>query len=217
MKCQCDVYWEKEMTDVKVFAMYLPQFHETKENSLFWGEGFTDWVSVKKATPLFSGHKQPQIPLNGYYDLSLEEDILNQVEIANQYGVSGWGIYHYWFNSQQRTLTKPAEIILKNKNWNIPFFFAWDNISWKRTWSKLKGNDWAPSNENESKNKGPEILIEYKLGGKSDWDLHFSYLLPYFKDDRYVKKQQKPLFLIFHYSDAILKMAERWNSLANYA
>lgn len=48
--------------DVKILAMYLPQFHEVPENSKFWGKGFTDWVSVKKASPLFKGHKQPQIP-----------------------------------------------------------------------------------------------------------------------------------------------------------
>ena len=41
--------------DVKILAMYLPQFHEVPENSKFWGKGFTDWVSVKKASPLFKG------------------------------------------------------------------------------------------------------------------------------------------------------------------
>ncbi|MFN2927373.1 glycoside hydrolase family 99-like domain-containing protein [Lachnospiraceae bacterium YH-ros2228] len=33
------------------------------------GGGFTDWVSVKAARPLFDGHEQPNVSLNGnYYD-----------------------------------------------------------------------------------------------------------------------------------------------------
>ena len=52
---------------VKVIATYLPQFHETKENSEWWGEGYTDWVAVKKSMPLFSAHQQPRIPLDENY------------------------------------------------------------------------------------------------------------------------------------------------------
>lgn len=206
------------MSDVKVFAMYLPQYHEIEENSRFWGKGFTDWISVKKADSLFDGHVQPQVPLNEfYYDLSHKEAIKWQADLARKYGVEGWGIYHYWFNSEKCMLTKPAEIILENKDIQMPFFFAWDNASWKRTWSKLKGNAWAP-NEDEMDKKietnGPEILIEYRLGLERDWENHFNYLLPYFKDRRYVNKDNKPLFLIYNYSNEILKMIDFWNQLA---
>ena len=42
---------------------FLPQFHEIKENNEWWGEGFTDWVNVKKAKPLYKNHIQPNILL----------------------------------------------------------------------------------------------------------------------------------------------------------
>ena len=71
----------KEKT--KIVAMYLPQFHEIPENNLFWGEGFTDWISVRQAEPLFEGHIQPKEPLNdNYYDLSNAEILKWQAGLA---------------------------------------------------------------------------------------------------------------------------------------
>lgn len=201
----------------KIYSMYLPQFHVIEENSKFWGEGFTDWVTVKKAEPLFEGHAQPKVPLNdNYYDLSEKRCLEEQVQIAKRYGVDGWGIYHYWFNNEQCLLTKPVELLLGDKTLNIPFFFAWDNASWKRTWSKLAGNDWSPiqDSENVQKREGPEILIEYKIGAEKDWEKHFNYLLPFFKDSRYIKHDKRPLFLIYNYSEKISQMVEYWEKLA---
>ena len=202
---------------VKILAMYLPQYHVIPENSQFWGEGFTDWVTVKKATPLFDGHIQPFEPYNDYYyDLSEKSSIKWQIELAKKNNVYGFGIYHYWFSNTKNLLTKPAEIILSDQELDIPFFFAWDNANWRRSWSKFRGNAWAPLEDSKQDRSSEEssILIKYELGEEPDWENHFNYLLPFFKDKRYIKTENKPLFEIFNYSDQIYKMAAYWDKLA---
>ena len=199
----------------KIIAMYLPQYHETRENNELWGKGFTDWESVKKAQPLFEGHHQPQVPLNqNYYDLTDPDTIRWQAKLAKEYGVYGFGIYHYWFSNEKVLLTKPAEILLNHPDIDIPFLFAWDNISWRRTWSKLKGNAWSPLRDADKNKKGPEILVEYKLGDEEEWEKHFEYLLPYFRDPRYIKHQGKPVFVMFHYDENVFRMEQYWDDLA---
>jgi hypothetical protein len=170
----------------KVFCMYLPQYHEIPENNSFWGQGFTDWIAVKKALPLFEGHQQPKLPLyNNYYDLEDISSIKWQVELATKSGVDGFVIYHYWFSKEKNVLQKPAENILHNKDIKISFFFAWDNASWKRTWSACYGNDWSPvfDNLDSKENSDNGILLELKYGEESDWEIHFNYLLQFFSDD----------------------------------
>ncbi len=205
----------KNMT--KVIAMYLPQYHRIPENDLWWGNGYTDWKAVKEAKPLFSGHEQPKIPRKKeYYDLSNLEAIRNQVQMANDYEVYGFGIYHYWFSSKQVLLDTPTRLLSQNKDINTHFFLMWDNGSWKRTWSNVKfSNSWAPLYENN--NDGPEILAELIYGDEEEWEKHFNYLLPFFEDERYIKIDDKPLFGIFNQdndSETLKKMFEYWNKLA---
>ena len=202
----------------KIIAMYLPQFHCIPENDEFWGKGFTDWVTVRKAKPLYKGHNQPKKPLaERYYDLSVKEDVAWHAKIAKQYGIYGFGIYHYWFNTEKNLLTKPAQIILENLDIDINYYFAWDNTSWIRSWSNVKehGNAWAPAQDVMHNKKGaPTTLVKYEIGGETDWEKHFMYLLPYFRDCRYIKIGNKPMFTIFHYSSAISQMCELWEILA---
>lgn len=201
--------------NVKIMAMYLPQYHEIPENNEFWGKGFTDWVTVKNATQYHHNILQPKIPQNdNYYDLTDIENIRWQVNLAKENGISGFCFYHYWFSSNKNILQTPSELFLDNKDLNISFCFAWDNAPWKRTWSKSFGNDWSPLYDNNK--TGPSELIPFKYGDREDWLKHFNYLLPFFADCRYEKKDNKPIFILWNYYEAekLIPMMKCWNEEA---
>lgn len=201
----------------KIIAMYLPQYHRIPENDLWWGEGYTDWKAVKESSKLFPDHKQPKIPWEeNYYDLSNIETLKAQAELANKFGIDGFGIYHYWFSSEQVLLDTPPKLLLKNNDIDIHYFFMWDNGNWKRTWSNVKfSNSWAPLYDKTK--KGPEILAKLDYGNEEEWKKHYEYLLPFFKDDRYIRVDGKPMFGVFNQDNdpSILKMMfDFWDKLA---
>lgn len=164
---------------LKKFAFYLPQFHEIKENNKWWGEGFTEWTNVKQAKALYKNHLQPKVPIDGYYNLLDKQTVINQTNLLHKYGIDGFIYYHYYFEGKL-LLEKPAENLLKWKDINHKFFFCWANHSWNRSWNGSK-----------------EILIEQTYGDELTWEKHFNYLLKFFMDERYEKKDNKPLFMIF--------------------
>lgn len=167
---------------IKLIPFYLPQFHTIPENDAWWGEGFTEWTNVKKALPLFNGHDQPRVPLHqNYYDLTDDETKIWQAQIARQYGVFGFCYYHYWFKGGKQLLEKPAEQMLANKAVDLPFCFCWANENWSKNWDG--GNR--------------EVIMEQDYGDQRDWEAHFAYLLPFFKDERYITVGGKPLFVIY--------------------
>lgn len=207
------------MSNVKIIAAYLPQYHEIPENNKWWGKGYTDWVAVKRSKPIYDKHNQPRVPLNdNYYSLDNVEDIRWQAKLAKQYGVYGFGIYHYWFSDEQQLLKKPAELLLENKDIDINFFFVWDNNSWvNKTWKNIKfTNQWAPQFEKEGNNDSG-ILAELKYGDELSWERHYCYLKRFFEDPRYIKDDGKPVFGIFQPTnnrEVLLKMCDYLNNLA---
>ena len=187
---------------MRILAMYLPQFHRVKENDEWWGEGFTDWIPTRDARPLCEGHYQPHIPLNGnFYDLMNKDTMLWQAELMHKYGIDGMCIYHYYFKDGRKILEKPAELLLDNKEIDMPFCFYWANESWKRSWSNVpNANIWHVDSEKKPKPGEDGLLLNQQYGNEEDWIAHFDYMLPFFKDNRYIRVDTKPLLIIYRTS-----------------
>lgn len=204
---------------MKTLAMYLPQFHKIPENDEWWGEGFTEWTAVKAARPLFEGHVQPKMPLNGnYYDLLEKKTMMWQADLMKQYGIDGQCIYHYYFKDGRKILEKPVENLLKWKDINMPFCLCWANERWARTWSISGGNSWADKFEKrKGTNQTKDVLLEQSYGREEEWKAHFEYLLPFFEDERYIKINGSPVFVIFikDLIPCLKQMVDYWKKLSH--
>lgn len=191
----------------RVIAFYLPQFHPIPENDQVWGKGFTEWVSVAQAKPLFRGHYQPKIPANlGFYDLRLPEVREQQAQLAREAGVEGFCYWHYWLGNGKQLLQRPFEEVLTTGKPDFPFCLAWANHDWTtKTWQRGKG-----------KIASQTMIAKQEYPGDVDYIAHFQYLLPAFKDKRYITVDGRPLFLIYdayNFQD-VTHFMELWRQLA---
>lgn len=164
----------------RAIAIYLPQFHPIPENDAAWGKGFTEWRNVVNAKPLFKGHYQPHLPADlGYYDLRLPEVRQAQADLAKEYGIYGFCYYHYWFNGK-RVLERPFQEVFDCGKPDFPFMLCWANENWTRVWD-------GGSNE----------IIFQQTYGEEDARSHIRTLIPYFKDKRYIRIEDKPVMAIY--------------------
>lgn len=188
---------------MRIVAFYLPQYHRIKENDEWWGEGYTEWTNVRKGRKYFFWQKQPRIPLDDrYYDLDKQfnETMSWQISIAKKYGVYGFCFYHYWFEGGKKLLEKPVERFLMDNTLSMPFCLCWANESWTRTWN---GSE-------------KEIIMKQEYGDEQEWRKHFEYLMPFFKDERYIIIENKPVLLIYR-PEIIPNLSDMlccWNNMA---
>ena len=169
--------------ELRTIAFYLPQFHPVSENDAWWGKGFTEWRNVVNARPLFKGHYQPHLPADlGFYDLRVPETREAQAQLASSHGIGGFCYYHYWFHGR-RLLHRPIDDVVRTATPRLPFCLCWANESWNRTWDHQEH----------------EVLIRQEFSVQDD-RAHIEHLLTLFSDDRYIKIDGRPLFLVYRAS-----------------
>lgn len=165
----------------KIIAAYLPQYHDFPENIRWFGKGFSEWTNTSQTIPQFIGHRQPHVPIDvGYYNLDSTDVMHRQVELAKKYGISGFCVYYYWF-SGTKLMDQPLKRILEDKNLDFPFFLFWANDDWTMQW----GNG-----------SMRETLYKSELR-PGDAQKFMDDVLPYMRDHRYIRINNKPVLLIY--------------------
>jgi len=186
--------------NARLLAFYLPQFHPIPENDKWWGPGFTEWTNVARARPLFRGHYQPRLPADlGFYDLRVAEVREQQAELARNAGIEGFVYYHYWFGGGRRLLQRPFTEVVSSRRPDFPFCLCWANETWSGVWHGASDR----------------VLVEQTYPGKQDIEEHFLALLEAFGDERHVKVDGKPLFVVYRpllLEDGV-RFIEQWREL----
>lgn len=173
--------YERKEGDPKLISFYLPQFHDFKENVKWFGRGFSEWSNSSKALPQWTGHYQPHLPIDvGFYSLEHIDIMKRQIELAKQYGIYGFCFYYYWY-SGNKIMEQPIQKFLADKSLDMPFFFFWANEDWTRLWGEGKER---------------EVLFKQELKDGDD-EKFIADILPYMKDERYIKVKNKPMLIIY--------------------
>lgn len=187
----------------RVIAYYLPQFHPIPENDKWWGKGFTEWTNVAKAKPLYKGHYQPKVPSDlGFYDLRLPEVREEQAALAKEAGIEGFCYWHYWFSHDKKLLERPFNEVLRSGKPDLPFCLGWANHSWTN-------KSWEAGTK-----KVKESTLMEMVYTEEEYLLHFQDVLPAFKDNRYIKVDGMPLFVIFDPEGLPADFIPCWRKLA---
>jgi lipopolysaccharide biosynthesis protein len=190
------------MKKIRPIAIYLPQFHPIPENDKVWGKGFTEWTNVAKAKPRFRKHYQPRLPADlGYYDLRLDEVREEQAKLAKEYAIEGFCYYHYWFNGK-RLLERPFNEIISNGKPDFNFMLCWANENWTKRWD----------------GKDEDVIAEQHYSESDDIE-HINYLINIFKDPRYIRIDNKPVFVVYksHLFPDMKKTIKLWRQEASKA
>ena len=116
----------------------------------------------------------------GYYNLENLDDLRKQVgDEARAGGVNGFAYYYYWFN-RKRVLERPLELLL-DSDVDMPFMLIWANENWTRTWDGSES----------------QILLRQDYNA-DDEDALIDDLARHFRDRRYIRVDNRPLFVIYN-------------------
>jgi lipopolysaccharide biosynthesis protein len=179
-----DLVHVRSLNRLRSLAFYLPQFHPIPENDKWWGPGFTEWTNVVKGRPQFHGHEQPHLPGDlGFYDLRLPEAREAQAALAAAHQVDGFVYYHYWFGGR-RLLERPFDEVLDSGRPDLPFALCWANENWTRRWDGLERS----------------VLVRQSYDADDD-HRHGQWLARAFADERYIRVDGNPLFLVYRAGD----------------
>jgi lipopolysaccharide biosynthesis protein len=124
------------------------------------------------------------VPANlGFYDLRVPEVRELQAELARAHGIEGFCYWHYWFHGK-RLLQRPFDEVLSSGHPDFPFCLAWANETWSRTWLGQER----------------DVLIQQTYSLEDDLE-HIRWLIPAFRDPRYLRIDARPMLLVYRPGD----------------
>ena len=186
--------------NIKPYFIYFPQFHQIPENDINFYNGYDDFKNLlllnedMNTTNLNKTLKYMETPnlneLNtNTYNLTNTSLIQRQINILEYYNLPGFAMYYYWFSKNSITnkhmiFKSVYDIFFNNIDMKKrKIFFIWANENWTGSIA-LSNADTFTKIEN--------------LYNKINIELNVSNLIDYFKNEAYLKIDNKPVFFIYH-------------------
>jgi hypothetical protein len=183
--------------NIKPYCIYFPQFHNILENDINFYENYTDVHNLEllyNSSNLFKSNIETPnknvFKINNLSDYNLvnKNIIQTQIDILEEYNLAGFAMYYYWFSkntitNQHMILKDPINIFFSDDIYckNSHIFFIWANENWS--------NNPAFGKSTHKIENTYEIL---------DIRNNINNLILYFKNEKYLKINNKPVFFIHH-------------------
>lgn len=195
---------------LRLYCIYLPQFHSTKENYTNFYPGFTDILNLEalmnnqpSEQHLSPSLKDLQLNKISDYDLIKNKDLVSrQLKLLENYNIDGFAIYYYWFSnntvSNNKMLMKEAIDNFFDESvymYDRKVYFIWANENWHGTKS---------------------IKIENKYDDVA-FSENITNLMNYFKSVNYLKINNKPVLFIYHPQYMTINELIKFNSILEFA
>lgn len=118
---------EPRTFQTQVACYWFGFYHNDSRWERELGRPFTEWELVRKTKPLFSGHKQPKIPLLGYRFDDDQKKIQEDLDLAKSHGIDAFIVDWYWYDGP--FLDAPLKHFCTSEG-GAKFSLMWANHDW---------------------------------------------------------------------------------------
>lgn len=123
----------------QVVAYNFPNYHPSPAQERFFGAGWTEWQILRDASPLFTGHHQPKIPLWGPFNEADPVWAEREIDAAANAGINVFMIDWYWYEGTQILHEQLEQGMLKARNRDrLKFAILWANLDWNNQYPPVE-------------------------------------------------------------------------------
>ena len=144
-----------------------------------------EWEGIYNAKPRFEGHRQPRVPVWGYFDESSPKMQEKIIRTATKYGVNTFIFDWYWYDGRPFLESVINNGFLKAKNCKkMKFYLMWANHTANTYWDRTEPDKskvyWNGETSRQSFDSFTDHIIQ-----------------DYFKQPNYYQIDGKPVFAIY--------------------
>ena len=176
-----DLDFSNYTTNIKIIAIYYPEYIY-KDIIYLKNQNQNEYEINNNINSISNNYQKQRKNKNNDYlsnKNKLPELIKEQVKLAKNHGIYGFGINYYWF-SGQIFYDESINIFSKNKEINFPYFLIWKNDNFLYHSNELEKN----------------ILITQKFK-KDNLFIFIRDIKKYLLSENYIKINEKPILAIY--------------------